>query len=421
MLKVLSYLHVALIVMSLLVSCDIINGDKGNASGEIVWSVENEYTNSGGKIPLIDGDRVFVFHDGFLRSYRLKDGELLWSQTILSGGATRLYSINQLIDKDNIYIDTGYDYRAYSKVSGQLKYRKEFTTDGFEFAGLGAAQISQNEDYLFLPRKRRVLQVQKHTGSIVKEFPLDYLIPEGVEQGATNPLPSPYGNNILYVPTVYWDTVNEPNKRTGNLFAFDISTGELLWEFKGPDKVMPTEEFEATDSLAIGSPMNEIKLTQEYVVVASNPTVMLLDRMTGELIWQIPLKYRRFAGYPGEENSFDGVLLGLAVDPSGIYVTSLSGLARKLNWSDGSEIWSVDIKFTSGTLLTLQKRNLYFNNDGGGGIWVIDAMSGEVIFNSNPPGHQQNSHDVYLSSLAVGNGYMVNVGHLRLYALRSFD
>ncbi len=419
--KITGYQYVALIGILLLVSCDIINGDSDQAAGEVVWSVENEYTNSGGKIPIIDGDRVFVFHDGFLRSYRLKDGELLWSQTILSGGATRLYSINQLIDKDNIYIDTGYDYRAYSKVSGQLKYRKEFTTDGLEFAGLGAAQISQNEDYLFLPRKRRVLQVQKINGSIVKEFPLDRLIPEGVEQGATNPLPSPYGDNILYVPTVYWDTVNEPNKRTGNLFAFDISTGELLWEFKGPDKVMPTEEFEATDSLEIETPMNEIKLTEDHLVVASNPTILLLDRMTGELIWQIPLKSRRFPGYPGEENSFDGVDLGLAIDSSGIYVTSLGGLARKLNWSDGSEIWSVDITFSSTTLLTIKKDALYFNNDGGGGIWVIDAMSGEVIFNNNPPGHQQNSHDVYLSSLAVGNGYMVNVGYLRLYALRSFE
>lgn len=81
----------------------------------------------------------------------------------------------------------------------------------------------------------------------------------------------------------------------------------------------------------------------------------------------------------------------------------------------------VDIKFTSGTLLTLQKGNLYFNNNGGGGIWVIDTSTGDVIFNSAPPGHQQNSHDVYLSSLAVGNGYMINVGHLRLYALRSFE
>lgn len=419
--KLVVYLHIALIGISLLVACDIINGDSDDAAGVVAWSVENEYTNSVSTQPLIDGEQVFVLHDGFLRAYQLNSGKLIWSQRILSAGNTRIFSFNLLVDNDHVYIDVGYDYRAYNKTNGNLKWRREFTTDGSEFAGLGTAQISQNEDYLFLPRKRRVLQAQKHTGSIVKEFPLDRLIPEGVEQGATNPLPSPYADNILYVPTVYWDTVNEPNKRTGNLFAFDISTGELLWEFKGPNRVMPTEEFQARDSLEIGSPMREIKLTEDHVVVASNPTVMLLDRMTGELIWQIPLKYRRFVGNPGEENSFDGVMLGLAVEPSGIYITSLSGLARKLNWSDGSEIWNVDIKFSNGTLLTVQNKKLYFNNNGGGGIWVIDAMSGEVMFNSNPPGHQQNSHDVYLSSLAVGNGYMVNVGHLQLYALRSFE
>lgn len=419
--KTVVFLNSLLISVLTLISCDLINGDSGYKAGEVVWSVENEYTNSVSTQPLIDGEHVYVLQDGFLRAYKLTGGKLIWSERILSEGSTRIFSFNLLTDNDHVYIDVGYDYRAYNKTNGNLKWRREFTTDGSEFAGLGTAQISQNEDYLFLPRKRRVLQVQKANGSIVKEFPLDRLIPEGVEQGATNPLPSPYGDNILYVPTVYWDTVKEPNKRTGNLFAFDISTGELLWEFKGPDKVMPTEEFEATDSLEIETPMNEIKLTENHLVVASNPTILLLDRMTGELIWQIPLKSRRFPGYPGEENSFDGVDLGLAIDPSGIYVTSLGGLARKLKWSDGSEIWSVDITFSSTTLLTIKKGTLYFNNDGGGGVWVIDAMSGEVLFNSNPPGNKENSHDVYLSSLAVGNGYMVNVGYLRLYALRSFE
>lgn len=408
-----------LVCLCLLGSCDLFNGNSSEEAGEIVWSVDNEYENSGGgKQPIIDGDRVFVFQDGSLRAYRLEDGERLWSQTILTGGSTLIYSTNQLIDDTHIYIDTGYDYRAYRKSSGHLKYRKEWTTDGFEFAGLGGAQISQNEDFLFLPRQRRVLQVRKSNGELVKEFPLNRLVPEGTQQGATNPLPSPYGDDILYVPTVYKDTVDQ--KRAGNLFAYDIATGNLVWEFEGPDKVMPTEEFEATDSLEIASPMREIKLTEDHVVVASNPTMMMLDRHTGELIWHVPLKDRRFTG-PGEENTFDGVLLGLAVDKTGIYITTAGGLARKLDWSDGSELWSVDITYSASTLLTVQNNKLYFNNNGGGGIWVINTISGEVLFNSNPPGVKENSHDVYLSSVGVGNGYMVNLGALRLYCLRSFE
>ena len=60
---------------------------------------------------------------------------------------------------------------------------------------------------------------------------------------------------------------------------------------------------------------------------------------------------------------------------------------------------------------TVLDGKLYFNNSGGGGIWVIDATTGAVLFNSRPP------EGSYISSLGVGNGHMVNIGNLKVYCL----
>lgn len=419
---IIQYVAAYLICCLLIISCNLINGNNDIDAGEIIWSVDNIYSSSTTTQPLIDGDKVFVFHDGFLRAYQLKSGDLIWSQTIFTGGTTRIYSYNLLSDKNNVYIDIGFRYRSYDKKTGNLNWNQEYTSNGSDFSGLGVAKINQNSDYLFLPRRGKVLMVNKINGVINHEFLLNNLLPPGIaNQGAKNPLPSPFDDNLLYIPTALWDNVNEPYRLRGNLFAYNIGSGELVWELEGPGKVLPTEEFETTDSMLVASPMNEIRINEKYVVVASNPTMMLVDRLTGDLIWHIPLKDKAIGWIPGYENAFSGVFGGLEIDDSGIYITSADGYLRKLDWKDGSEIWSVEITFTNTTPISISEGKVYFTNSGGGGIWVVDAVSGNVIYNSNPPGKATDSHDVYLSTLGVGNGYMVNVGSKRVYALRSFE
>jgi hypothetical protein len=60
---------------------------------------------------------------------------------------------------------------------------------------------------------------------------------------------------------------------------------------------------------------------------------------------------------------------------------------------------------------------LYFNNSGGGGIWVLDTTNGHILVNAKPPGYSTNMDDSYISSLGVGSGYMVNIGNLKVYCL----
>jgi outer membrane protein assembly factor BamB len=197
----------------------------------------------------------------------------------------------------------------------------------------------------------------------------------------------------------------------GNIFAYHRTTGELIWELRAPNKVKPTEEFETKDSLLIESSIYDMDLFGDYLVAGVGPSILLLDRHSGEILWHIPLKNRMFTGVPGHENTFGAIDVGLTVDDTGIYLVTLDGTARKLNWETGSEIWSVNIVYSNTSIPAIMDGKLYFNNSGGGGIWVIDATTGAVLFNSRPP------EGSYISSLGVGSGYLVNIGNLKVYNL----
>ncbi|HET8865334.1 MAG TPA: PQQ-binding-like beta-propeller repeat protein [Gracilimonas sp.] len=345
---------------------------------------------------------IFFYQAGYLKSAKLSTGELNWSTMVASNGSAGSFR-NLLSVEENIYLDRGFFFRAYNKETGHLVWNTNYTNDGHEFSGLGGPRISQDEKSLYLPRRTTVLKVSKSSGSITMEFILDRLIPESLHQSATDPIP--YGN-MLYVPTVYYDTINAPVMVKGNIFAFSRTTGELVWERKGPNKVQPTDEFETTDSLLIESSIYDIDVFGDYLVAGVGPSVMLTNRFTGEIIWHVPIKDRRFLGSPGHENTFGAIDVGLTVDESGIYLVTLDGPARKLDWETGGEIWSVNILYSNTSIPTVINGKLYFNNSGGGGIWVIDTTDGRVLFNSRPPANNGS----YISSLGVGSGYMVNIG-----------
>lgn len=377
--------------------------------GEIAWTIAHDEEQTTSVQPLIDGSNVFFYQDGYLKSAKLSNGEVNWSSLVDGNGNAGSFR-NLLSDEENIYLDRGFFFRAYNKKNGRLVWNTHYTNDGSAFSGLGGPRISQDEQHLYLPRKGRVLKVNKSSGGITWEFLLDRLVPESIShlQGATDPIAY---EDMLYVPTGYYDTLNVPVMIKGNMFAFNKHTGDLIWEREGPERVKPTDEFEATDSLLIESPFNDIEIFENYLVAAMGPSIILLDRLTGEILWHIPIKNRMFPDVPGYENAFGGVWVGLTVDETGIYLVTLDGTARKLDWETGSEIWSVNIVYSNTSIPTIMDGKLYFNNSGGGGIWVIDAATGDVLFNSRPP------EGSYISSLGVGSGYMVNIGNLKVYSL----
>ena len=408
----------------LFISCGIFGSDGGDelpgAPGEIIWSVDHKKTQTVSTQPLIDDDRVFVLHDGFLRAYELKTGDLIWSQTLFTNGKTRIFMLNLLKDEEFVYIDWGFSFAAFSKENGNRRWITNYTTDGRDFSGTGGARMSMDDSYLYLPRNRKVLKADKTTGNIVLEFSLLSRVPDGIVQGATETLVSPSGDEFLYVATGMWDTTGEQDMLRGNLFAFNKHSGEIIWAYTPPNRVKATPDFEA-DSVLVASHLLEIDVLDEFIYASGGPLVMKLNRHTGQKEWIWPIKSIRFAGATGTGNTVDSSNEGMTVDETGIYMATVDGFAIKFNLENGSEIWRTDIKFTQEGIITLSNDKLYFTNNGGGEIWVLDKMSGEVVFNALPPGFETNRNDVYLSSLGVGNGFLVNTGAMRVYALRSFE
>ncbi|WP_170864277.1 hypothetical protein [Fodinibius roseus] len=49
---------------------------------------------------------------------------------------------------------------------------------------------------------------------------------------------------------------------------------------------------------------------------------------------------------------------------------------------------------------------------------MLNASDGSVIYHENTPNYKNDDYDVYISSLGVGEGYMVNVGSKAVYCLR---
>jgi len=416
---------ITIVIVSIsLCSCGIFgsdgDGDLPGEPGEIVWSVDHKKSQSVSTQPLIDEDRVFVLHDGFLRAYELKTGELIWSQTLFTNGKVRIFMLNLLKDDEFVYIDWGFSFAAFSKENGNRRWITNYTTDGRDFSGTGGARMSMDESYLYLPRNKKVLKADKTNGDIVLEFSLLSHVPEGIVQGATETLVSPFGDEFVYVATGMWDTTGEQDLLRGNLFAFNKHSGEILWVYTPPNRVKTTPGFEA-DTILVASHLLEIDVLGDFIYASGGPLYMKINRHTGQVNWIWPNRSIRFAGAPGAENTVDSSNEGMTVDETGIYMATVDGFAIKFDLDDGSEIWRTDTKFTQEGIITLLNDKLYFTNNGGGEIWVLDKMNGNIVFNALPPGFENNRNDVYLSSLGVGNGFMVNTGAMRVYALRSFE
>lgn len=404
--KIVTYI---IITSSVLSSCELFGGgnkkDEKVAGGEMVWKVENAEELTVSTQPAIEDGRVYVIQNANLRAFVLKTGKHLWSNQICDSGRDCDYTRKIILDEAKIYYDQGYDILAVDKTDGSLIWETDVTSNGDEVSGIGAPIMSQDENYLYAGRKGYVVKLRKSDGQIVRKYPLNRLVPEGVIQGSTEPIISPFGDNILYIPTAYYNF--STGKFGGNIFAFEAGTGELIWEkhlkFKVPNPI--TEE--PADSGFVHPPIEDIALTESSIVALAGREVVVLNRFTGEIRW---FKY-------------DGFDVGLAVKNGSIYAVSLGSgpshppQAYRLDLQTGEIIWHTNVEYSNTSIPTVKNGRLYFVNSGGGAIWVLDTKDGSVIYRELPPGFKNDNFDVYISSLAVGDGYMVDVGSQAVYCL----
>lgn len=388
---------------ALLSSCELFGGrDDGPGGGEVVWKVENQTDRLVGTQPLIEDGTVYFVQDNQLKAYTLKDGKRLWSLKTSNGN----FSSAILSDENILYLDEGFSIKAISKANGRVLWNNPVTPDATEFSGMGEPMMSQDEEYLYAGRRGYVQQLRKSDGAVTRRYPLDRLVPEGVSQGATDPIISPYGDGVLYVPGTSFDRTTPGEERfRGNLFAFAAATGELIWELPVEFLVDDYSTEQPGDSLLVSPPIYDIEVTESAIVLLQGKAIVSVDREKGTINWV--------------NNFFDsGFDVGLAVDNEAIYTASVGTYAHKLDLTTGEELWRRDIFYSNTSIPTVKNNRLYFTNSGGGDIWVLDTSNGKTIYNKLPPGYKTDSHDIYISSLGVGEGYMVNVGSKAVYCLK---
>ena len=391
-----------LLSTALLSSCELFGGrDTDPDGGEVVWKVENQTDQLVGTQPLIEDGIVYFIQDTQLKAYTLKEGKRLWSINTGNGNFSRAI----LSSENTLYLDEGFSIKAVSKASGRVLWNNPVTPDATEFSGMGAPVMSQDEEHLYAGRKGYALQVRKSDGAVTRRYPINRLVPEGVTQGATEPIISPFGDGVLYVPGTSFDRTTPGEERyRGNLFAFEAATGELIWELPVEFLVDDYSTEQPGDSVLVSPPIYDIEVKESSIVLLQGKAIVSVDRAKGTINWV--------------NNFFDsGFDVGLAVDEQAIYAASIGTYAHKLDLTTGEELWRRDIFYSNTSIPTVQNNRLYFTNSGGGDIWVLDTSTGKTIYNKLPPGYKTDSYDIYLSSLGVGEGYMVNVGSKAVHCL----
>ncbi len=399
----------SLLLITIFTSCDIFGSEnKPTEKGKEIWSVSNTTDRLVKTKPVITDGDVYFLQDNSLKSYEVKTGNRNWAtQTYQQLGAFG-YSRSLLQDGNYVFVDQGYDMQAFSMETGQEIWHTPITDVPNETSGLGSPVMSQDETYLYAGRKGYVLKIRKGDGQIIHRFPLGVGGPNDTPIGATEPLIASE-EDILYVPAYYYDTESDDipiSDRYGTyLYAFDANSGEQLWVNPVTIKIADTSTEAPDDSLIADAPIYDAELTDNAVVGLMGMSVVSISRTNGQKFW---------------DNYFpqSGFNVGLAITDNFIYVASVGSYAHKLNLQTGEELWRTDIGASNYSIPTVQNGRFFMTVTGGGNNLILNTDDGSIIYDELPPNFENDSFDVFISSLGVGDGYMVNVGSKAAYGIK---
>ena len=385
---------VLLVALTLHAGCDFFgrDNDADPKLGEVQWTFDLanpdlvDFTK-----PVIEGEVVYAVGGGELLCLSLAEGTVRW-RTALSGGAI---SRNLIHSGQALYlVDNQGFVESYSKADGRRLWRTRL-----DYNVSIRNVLAQTETHLYLGGSRGwVGRIRKQDGQIDQKIYLADLKPEGAEQQAGTVRPTDDG--YLYVPTGYF--IDGIPGIGGNLLAYDLDTGAYRWGYAAQKRQIPIPgypgQFFTTD---VG--VNEGVVYEDLLVISATTSIIGLNRFTGEQQWE------RFF-------DDDGFWLGMALDGPVVYVGSVGSRIYALDAETGETVWvSQDLAASVITLMEVQNGRLYFE---AGKLYVLDAATGRTLWSGNPPGYESSGrHEVYLSPVAVGEGYMVNVGSFKIYGL----
>ncbi|MCK5076497.1 MAG: PQQ-binding-like beta-propeller repeat protein [Calditrichia bacterium] len=337
--------------------------------------------------PVIENGKTYAAYNDKIGCFKLSSGDKIWS---VSNGFNKSLKSRKILHDDNyLYLNHLNVVKAINKNNGDTEWINYINN----FSGVSLEIMEQNESFLFLAGRAEVAKIGKSDGSVEFRIQLDSLKPDGVIQRGKNPKIS--SENYLYVPVGYY--IAENGYIEGNIFCYNAQTGEYIWGFHPPNQLYIYPD--SQDSTYIDAGVSGCDISDSLVVFNAGPSIYALNRFTGEKTWV--------------NHFMDGFWMGPVVSGDKLYIGSLQTYVYCLDLNTGNVLWKTYTgKNSLITILTIQDNRVYLSDDDY--IWVINADNGKVIWSGCPP-----DNDGYASSLAVGEGYMVSVGHKKIYCLNT--
>ena len=359
-----------------------------NATIQWTYPISTKYMDA--VQPLIIDDIVYVAYDTLLAKFKLQTGDRLWAMPIENRRS--LATRRLLFDNEVVFLNHLNNIKAYSSSDGQEIWHSYVA----DFDAIDLEMLSQNSTSLFLGGIGEILIIEKSSGAIEQRIPLDSLVPPGVVQTGRNPISS-QDENYVYIPTGYYQPGDPAT--SGNVFCYEIPSGNFVWGFKIPWKKIKLPG--NSDSTQTNSGTYGCAIYDDLVILPAGHRILALNRYSGNFEWELFF----------ENDGFD---LGLTVFENMIYVGSIQEMVYAINARTGKLVWQRKTVGSITTLITATNEKVYLTNPGGEAIWVLDRSTGEVLLHNTPPAKY---NDSYLSPIGVGNNHIVVLGRKNIFCL----
>ncbi len=361
----------------------------------VVWSIPliPEYVNT--IQPVIDNGYTYLIGDTTMQCFELTTGKLIWQRGLEK--QLPLFQLNisgkKILHEGNyLYINDSHVIWCFNKTNGEVVWKTNIAIYGTIW--IPYSMMSQNSTHLFLGGKNKVIGIEKNTGTIDIELNINNREP--YIQAIYDPLVI---DNLLYMPTGYYTGTMVK----GDVLCYDLNTKKYLWTYSTPNYKLPDN---IVSQYSDGSVLTSF-VYDSILVIAYGNSISALNRFTGTMMWE----------YRDISDGF-GFSMGIEVYNGKVYVGSNKANVYALDIYTGKLYWKTQTQGSIISLFTIENGRLYFNNTSFGQINIFDINTGKIIWREFPPEFKKDRNYLYLSDLAVGEGYMVCVGTKKIYCLK---
>lgn len=368
--------------------CDQPNAPETSGSN-IVWSYEIPEQYLDDVQPIIEQGKAYIASDTTVSCVELKSGTKIWK---INFGNSSSFESRKLINGTNaVYMNDLDRIKAIEKQTGNVQWDIVIPN----FVGSLAAMF-KTETHLFISGDDAVVRVSLSSGLFDLRINVDSLKPAAVKQICASPCVS-FGDNLLYVPTAYWNQAIGVTE--GNLFCYNAQTGEYKWGYHLPARKIWLPALK--DSIYSDAGSYGCDLIDSLVVFGSGHYLIALNRFNGVKVWESFIADGGFSMPP-------------EIDAERVFIGSTNGNIYSYQLRTGSQLWSRNTRWAVNTIFTVSNGRLYSCN---GEIWILNITTGAIEWRGLPSENKLDPLATYLSPLAVGEGYMVDVGSKKVYCL----